>query len=98
MPTSKTLSRNTIWAALDAADATLSNAAYVITTAQIAAAQATLDALDVKKDIVAAKVADIATVVKAVGAMPSTIKSVKIVDAAGTTVGYVPLYANAGLT
>ena len=97
MPISKTISRATIWAALDAADATLSNAAYVITTAQIDAAQADIDALELKNDIIASKAANNTVVVKATGAMPATTKSIKVVDEAGATVGYAPLYATATL-
>jgi len=112
MSTSKILARKTLWAAIDAANATLSNAAYSgITTQTITAqsdandsvsnaalAQVDIDALELKNDIIASKAANNADAVVAQGSMPNTVKTIKVVDAAGAIIGYMPVYATATLT
>ena len=101
----KSNSRKTIWSAIDAADATISNAQYVIFDASVTAAegdivdlQSDITDLEALNDIIASKAANNTTIVKANGAMPSTTGTIKIVDENGTLVGYTPLYANANLS
>jgi hypothetical protein len=109
---SKSASRSKIWAALDAADATTALNNYTTAEAAIAAAQAdatqgladaataqaAADALELKSDIVSSKAANNTAAVKTAAQMPSTTKTVKVVDALGATVGYAALYANADLS
>lgn len=112
MATRKNKSRKTIWAALDAADATTALSNYttcdnaitalegVVATAQadIITAQDAVDALELKSDIVSSKAANNAAAVKTAAQMPSTTTTCKVEDAVGATVGYIALYANADLS
>lgn len=98
MATSKNKSRANIWAALDAANATTALNNYTTAAAAVATAQSLANTLDAKKDIVSSKVANNTDAVIAAASMPSTTKSIKVVDAAGAIVGYLAAYANASLT
>lgn len=66
--------------------------------ADAATAQAAVDALELKSDIVASKAANNTVATIATASMPNTTHSVKLVDEAGATVGYLAVYANATLT
>ena len=98
MATSKNKSRANIWAALDAANATTALSNFTTADAAIAVAQAAADALELKSDIVSSKAANNTVATIATASMLNTTKSAKVVDAAGATVGYLALYANASLT
>jgi len=108
----KNLSRTTVWSAIDAADATISNAQYAdFQTAyeaaqadadqgilDAAAAQSDIDDLELKSDIIASISTNNTAAVVAHGAMPSTVGTIKVVDANGDVVGYAPLYENEDLS
>lgn len=112
MSLSSVLSRKNLWNMINAADATISTAQYAALTDRMTAAdtdadtvivdaataQSAIDALELKNDIIASKDANNTAAVKAQGAMPNTVKTLKVVNEAGATIGYTPVYATATLT
>ena len=111
MATRKNKSRATLWAALDAANATTALSNYVTASntlsaldtvvdtavANVLVATDALDALELKSNIVSSKTANNTTAVVAAASMPATTKSVKVVDENGNVVGYLACYLKATL-